>query len=66
MVNCRPPSPISAYDRPLFRRQLRADRRRQSVAERAVAGRRAEPGARPGRLVRQVAAIDGLGGNRGR
>ena len=49
-----------AHHRPLRRRQLRADRRRQRIAERAVAGRRAEPGARRRRGIGDHAGIDRL------
>ena len=48
-VMLRPPSPVSADDRPLGRAELRADRARQAVADRgeAAVGMKL----RPGRLV---------------
>ena len=62
----QPAIPDQRHHRPVRCRQLRTHRRRQRVAQRAVAGARVEPGARARRLVELVAGIDRLGRSRRR
>ena len=59
--NCNPPSPIRHTTGRCGCAELGADRGRQAVAERAVAGAGVEIGARARRLVDLVGGIDRLG-----